>query len=531
MTAPVVTPACDFDAAASRDRRSCQRAHGRAQRRSPGVTRTLVTPFGWHSRCASPLHARSPCNEMLPSRGDSKACAMSSSRRSFRSAPPRRPAGPRCHGGASSLLRLGFGATPQRVAAARDERLVRARRCRRRRSRACRRPAGARPASGAAVVLIGRRRHADLRSPFRTACFRAAARPSRRRRRAPTSPSARRCWRVRRTCRSSCPCSVRREVAARKSFRTPRRTRASDSHSLAPGTGLTGSPPPTDARPGGAGNRGFSRASPGLLSRSSFFVFLALPPARHRATPLSARRRRRDTRREAPASGRRSPPMSLRRRSLVGLGLAVAATPWLRAQGAWPTKPVRIVVPFSPGGTTDILARALAPELAKAFGQSFIVENKAGAGGNVGADLVAKSPPDGYTLLMGTVGTQSINPSLYPKMPYDAVKDFAPITLVAGVPNVLVDEPGEGGGGRNHRRALADRLCARPSGQAQHGVERQRHVDPPLGRALQVDDRHLHGPLSVPRLGAGAARPDRRHDGPDVRQPAVGAAADQGAAS
>ena len=102
---------------------------------------------------------------------------------------------------------------------------------------------------------------------------------------------------------------------------------------------------------------------------------------------------------------------------------------------------MRIVVPFAPGGTTDILARALAPELGKAFGQTFIVENKPGAGGNTGADLVAKSPADGYTLLMGTVGTQSINPALYPKMPYDAVKDFAPITLFAGVPNVLVMNP------------------------------------------------------------------------------------------
>ena len=111
------------------------------------------------------------------------------------------------------------------------------------------------------------------------------------------------------------------------------------------------------------------------------------------------------------------------------------------AGGAWPTKPVRIVVPFAPGGTTDILARALAPELGKAFSQTFIVENKPGAGGNLGADLVAKSAPDGYTLLMGTVGTQSINPALYPKMPYDAAKDFAPISLVAGVPNVLVMNP------------------------------------------------------------------------------------------
>jgi len=133
--------------------------------------------------------------------------------------------------------------------------------------------------------------------------------------------------------------------------------------------------------------------------------------------------------------------MAVRRRSLAALGAAVLAPRWLHAQGTWPTRPVRIVVPFAPGGTTDILARALAPELGKAFGQTFIVENRAGAGGNLGADVVAKAPADGYTLVMGTVGTQSINPSLYPKMPYDAVKDFAPITLVAGVPNVMVMNP------------------------------------------------------------------------------------------
>ena len=108
------------------------------------------------------------------------------------------------------------------------------------------------------------------------------------------------------------------------------------------------------------------------------------------------------------------------------------------AQGNWPTKPVRIVVPFAAGGTTDILARAVAPELSKAFGQQFVVDNRAGAGGNVGSDLVAKAPGDGYTLLMGTVGTHGINKSLYAKMPFDPQKDFAPITLVAGVPNVMV---------------------------------------------------------------------------------------------
>ena len=108
------------------------------------------------------------------------------------------------------------------------------------------------------------------------------------------------------------------------------------------------------------------------------------------------------------------------------------------AQPAWPTKPVKIVVPFAPGGTTDILARAMAPELSRAFGQQFIVENRAGAGGNVGAEIVAKSPADGYTLLMGTVGTHGINKALYGKLPYDPQKDFAPITLVAGVPNVMI---------------------------------------------------------------------------------------------
>jgi tripartite-type tricarboxylate transporter receptor subunit TctC len=122
--------------------------------------------------------------------------------------------------------------------------------------------------------------------------------------------------------------------------------------------------------------------------------------------------------------------------SLAALALALPVS--AQTQSAWPSKPVRIVVPFAPGGTTDLLARALAPEFSKAFGQQFVVENRAGAGGNIGADVVAKSAPDGYTLLMGTVGTHGINKSLYSKMPYDPQRDFAPITLVAGVPNVMV---------------------------------------------------------------------------------------------
>ena len=129
-----------------------------------------------------------------------------------------------------------------------------------------------------------------------------------------------------------------------------------------------------------------------------------------------------------------------RRHLMLGIAsaalLATAPTAW--AQSAWPTKPVKIVVPFAPGGTTDILARAIAPDLSKAFGQQFVVENKGGAGGNLGAEQVAKSAGDGYTLLMGTVGTHGINRALYAKLPYDPFKDFVPITLVAGVPNVMV---------------------------------------------------------------------------------------------
>lgn len=107
----------------------------------------------------------------------------------------------------------------------------------------------------------------------------------------------------------------------------------------------------------------------------------------------------------------------------------------------YPGKPIRLVVPFTPGGSTDILARAIGQELTKAWGQSVIVENVPGAGGSIGADKVAKAPADGYTLLMGHIGTLAVNPSLYPKLPYDPVKDFSPVAWVARVPNVLVVHP------------------------------------------------------------------------------------------
>lgn len=138
----------------------------------------------------------------------------------------------------------------------------------------------------------------------------------------------------------------------------------------------------------------------------------------------------------------REPFASLTRRSLLAAAGAAALLPrQARSQGAWPSKPVRIVVPFAASGTTDILARALAPELQRAFGQPFVVDNKPGAGGNTGAAEVAKAANDGYTFLMGTVGTHAINAAVYPKMPFDHRKDFAPVTLVAAVPNVLVINP------------------------------------------------------------------------------------------
>lgn len=125
-----------------------------------------------------------------------------------------------------------------------------------------------------------------------------------------------------------------------------------------------------------------------------------------------------------------------RREALLSIALAAALPASLvRAQ---PGKAIRLVVPFTPGGTTDILARALAPKLAPALGQTVIIDNRPGAGGSIGADLVAHADPDGNTLLMGHIGTLAVNVSLYPKLPYDPVKSFAPVAWVARVPNVLV---------------------------------------------------------------------------------------------
>jgi len=121
--------------------------------------------------------------------------------------------------------------------------------------------------------------------------------------------------------------------------------------------------------------------------------------------------------------------------------VALAALAAVAQAQAWPSKPIKWVVPFAPGGTTDILARTVGEKLAVALGQPVIIENKPGAGGGVGAEFTAKSAPDGYTIMGGTISTHAINASLYKSLPYDPVKDFVAITLIARVPNMLVINP------------------------------------------------------------------------------------------
>ncbi|MDW5442159.1 tripartite tricarboxylate transporter substrate binding protein [Polaromonas sp. SM01] len=125
----------------------------------------------------------------------------------------------------------------------------------------------------------------------------------------------------------------------------------------------------------------------------------------------------------------------------VALGTGLLASMPAAAQAAYPSKIITMVVPFSAGGTTDILARIVSQALTTELGQSVIVDNRAGAGGNIGGQAAARAPADGYTLFMGTVGTHAINAALYKKMPFDPIKDFAPLTRVANVPNLLVANP------------------------------------------------------------------------------------------
>jgi len=128
--------------------------------------------------------------------------------------------------------------------------------------------------------------------------------------------------------------------------------------------------------------------------------------------------------------------------AMVALIAAIFAVPSAFAQDAWPTKPVRLVVPYPPGGASDITARLLGQKLGEIWNQQVVVDNRAGANGIVALEHVAKQPADGYTLLMANLGPNAINPAVYAKLPYDAIKDFTPITLTTLVPQILVASPG-----------------------------------------------------------------------------------------
>ncbi len=173
-------------------------------------------------------------------------------------------------------------------------------------------------------------------------------------------------------------------------------------------------------------------------------------------------------------------------RSLVVL--ALAALPVVAAQAAdpaWPSKPIRFVVPFPPGGGTDLSSRAVTQRIAKNAGWTFVVENKPGSGGNIGADFAAKSPPDGYTFVMGQTSNLAINPALYAKPPFDPIRDFAPVSLVSTVPLVIV------GTAKKPWRTLGDVVAA-----AKQGADRVSYASPGNGTVA-----HLAGELLARSAG------------------------------
>jgi len=194
----------------------------------------------------------------------------------------------------------------------------------------------------------------------------------------------------------------------------------------------------------------------------------------------------------------------MQRRSWLGAASALMLSPLLReaqAQAAWPTKPIRIIAPFAPGGGPDILARLFAQEMAASLGPTF-VENRAGAGGNVGADAVAKAAPDGYTLLLTTTATHAINPALYAAMPYDPLRDFTPIAMVASTPLMLAAAPSFQAGNLRDLIALAKAQPGKIS-FASSGIGTMQHM---VG--VLVEDQAGIDMVHVPYKGSSQVIPD-----------------------
>lgn len=185
------------------------------------------------------------------------------------------------------------------------------------------------------------------------------------------------------------------------------------------------------------------------------------------------------------------------------LFIAGAALPLLAfGQDAYPARPVKLIVPFAPGGGTDILARLLATHMAKTLGQPVVVDNRGGAGGGLGSDLVAKAAPDGYTLLMATVSTHAINPALYAKLPYDPINSFTPISLVARIGGVAVVNARSP---ITNLRALAEAMRQRP-GEMSFGSQGVGGIGHLMGEMFNTEAkvRSIH----VPYKGAAPALQD-----------------------
>jgi tripartite-type tricarboxylate transporter receptor subunit TctC len=187
--------------------------------------------------------------------------------------------------------------------------------------------------------------------------------------------------------------------------------------------------------------------------------------------------------------------------ALVAATLMLACASLALAQ-TWPSKPIRYIVPFAPGGTTDILGRMVGAKLAEALGQPVVVENRAGAAGALGVEMLARSAPDGYTIGGGTISSHAINVTLYGKLPYDPIKDFAPITMLATLPNMLIVHPSLG---VNNVQELIALLKANPNkysfGSAGNGTSQ--HMSGELFKTMTgVQMQH------IPYKGSGPMIPD-----------------------
>ena len=197
--------------------------------------------------------------------------------------------------------------------------------------------------------------------------------------------------------------------------------------------------------------------------------------------------------------------------SLVWLAAGV-----VQAQ-TYPSKPVRVIVPFPPGGTTDIVARLVADQFAATLGQPAVVENRAGAGGSVGATEIARAAPDGYTLGLATVSTHGVNPAINPKLPYDPLRDFTPISNLATVPNVVSAHPATG---INDLKGLIEKAKASP-GKITYASAGMGSLSAHAGRALQIVDFERPAACALQGLGPRAQRHAGRTGEHLLRQPVL----------